>query len=108
MTARPAPAARWRRRRGSPSRDGCWCCWRAPSAPALHAAAETRLAALGVGAQLRTLGASALARVLATAAEAGGGILVMSADSPLLAEPQAERALEQARLPVLLVRPAAS
>jgi hypothetical protein len=70
----------------------------------LHGAAETRLAALGVKAQLRTLGASAIARVLATAAETDGGILVMNADSPLLAAPEAERALEQARLPVLLVR----
>jgi hypothetical protein len=72
----------------------------------LHEAAETRLAALGVKAQLRTLGASAIARVLSTATETGGGILVMSADSPLLAAPDAERALEHARLPVLLVRPA--
>jgi hypothetical protein len=56
---------------------------------------------------LRTLGGSALDRVLAVAAEIGGGILVMSADSPLLQTPGAERALERARLPVLLVRPAA-
>ncbi|HVO17459.1 MAG TPA: hypothetical protein VMV26_19720 [Alphaproteobacteria bacterium] len=73
---------------------------------ALSKAAERRLEALGVKATLRTLGGSAIERVLATAAEAGGGILVMSADSPLLEAPDAERALERARLPVLLVRPA--
>jgi len=74
----------------------------------LSKAAERRLEALGVRATLRTLGASAIERVLATAAETGGGILVMSADSPLLEPAEAERALERARLPVLLVRPAES
>jgi hypothetical protein len=74
----------------------------------LQAAAEARLAMLGVKATLRTLGAGAIARVLTTAADAGGGILVMSADSPLLETDPAERALEQAHLPVLLVRPPAA
>lgn len=73
---------------------------------ALHAAADARLQALGAKGELRTLGAATFTRVVGAASEAGGGLLVVSADSPLLAGAEAERALETAPLPVLLVRQA--
>ena len=74
-----------------------------PDARALEAEASEHLAGSGRPATFATLIAPD-ADILCAAGEEGGGVLVVSADSPLVAGEDAARRLDRARCPLLLVR----
>ncbi len=74
------------------------------AAKALERQARERLEGAGVAATYLPLAGASLGRLCAAAGEAGSGILVIGAESPLLEDEDAARRLARLGCPVLLAR----